>query len=124
MSTQVIMLWYVALLLLQMLHILEEIALEAYKVAGSLKKYLLAASVIVTLNYVPLFMMVFDLRLGYVLACAGALLGIGNGIIHLVAYLRTRRVRGTVGAGVFTGIPLGLVGGTVLYSLIRFLLSA
>ena len=53
MSTQVIILWYVALLLLQMLHILEEIALEAYRVVGSLTKYLLAASVIVTLGYVP-----------------------------------------------------------------------
>jgi uncharacterized membrane-anchored protein len=62
--------------------------------------------------------------LGYVLACGGALLGIGNGIVHLVAYLGTRRVRGTVGAGLFTGIPLGLVGGTVLYNLVRFLLGA
>ena len=124
MSTQAIVLWYVALLLLQMLHILEEIALEAYRAVGSLEKYLLVASVIVTLNYVPLFLMLLDLRMGYVLACGGALLGIGNGIVHLAAYLRTRQVRGTVGAGVFTGIPLALVGGTVLYNLIGFLLSA
>ena len=41
----------------------------------------------------------------------------------MVGYLRSRSFRGTVGAGMFTGIPLALVGGVVLYALIGVFVS-
>lgn len=114
---------FLLLILLQIYHIFEEIALEAYKLAGSLSKYLLVASVLVTINVVALYLLLLDLPAGYLLAALGALIGIGNGLVHVVGYLRTRSIRGTIGAGMFTGIPLALVGGIVLYVLIGVFVS-
>jgi hypothetical protein len=73
-------------------------------------------------NYVPFFLILFDVPAGYLLACGSALLGIGNGLIHIVGYLKFRRFQGTLGAGMFTGIPLGLTGCVLLYRLVRLLL--
>jgi hypothetical protein len=114
---------YSLLLLLQTLHIFEEIGMEAYKPVGSLKKYLWVASALVIVNYIPLFLMLYDVPVGYWLACGGALLGIGNGVLHVVGYLKSRRFRRTLGAGVFSSIPLGLTGSVILYRLISLLLS-
>ena len=114
---------FLLLILLQIYHIFEEIALEAYKLAGSLNKYLLVASVLVTINIVALYLLLRDLPAGYILAALGALIGIGNGLVHVVGYLRSRSIRGTLGAGFFTGIPLALVGGVVLYALIDVFVS-
>jgi hypothetical protein len=113
---------YLLLLLLQTLHILEEIGLEAYRKAGSLKRYLIVAGSLVTVNYVPLFLMLLNAPVGYVLGLLGALMGIGNGVVHVIGYfktqsMRTQAMRGTVGAGVLTSIPLGVTGLVVLYQL-------
>jgi hypothetical protein len=51
------------------------------------------------------------------------LIAIGNGLVHVGGYLRPRSFRGTIGAGIFTGIPIALVGGIVLYALIGVLVS-
>ena len=114
---------FLLLILFQIYHIFEEIALEAYKLAGSLNKYLLVASVLVTINVVALYLLLRDLPTGYLLATIGALIGIGNGLVHVVGYARTRSFRGTAGAGFVTGIPLALVGCIVLYALIGVLVS-
>ena len=114
---------FLLLILLQIYHIFKEIAMEAYKLADSLTKYLLVASVLVTINFLALYLLLQDLPAGYLLASLGALIGIGNGLVHVVGYLRSRSFRGTAGAGFFTGIPLALVGGIVLYVLIGVLVS-
>ena len=111
------------LILLQIYHIFDEIALEAYKLADSLTKYLLVASVLVTINVVALYLLLRDRPAGYVLAAVGALIGFGNGLVHVLGYLRTRAFRGSAGAGLFTGIPLALVGGIMLHALIHMLVS-
>jgi hypothetical protein len=110
---------YSLLLLLQFLHILEEIGLEAYREAGSLKRYLKVAGVLVVVNFVPLLLMLLEVRGASLLGLVGALMAIGNGIVHVVGYLKTRSMRGTLGAGLFTGIPLGLMGLIVLSRLVR-----
>jgi predicted membrane channel-forming protein YqfA (hemolysin III family) len=112
---------YGLLLILQTLHIFEEIYMEAYKPVGSLKKYLGLASALVAANYVPFFLILYDVPAGYLLACITALLGIGNGLIHIAGYFKFRRFRGTLGAGMFTGIPLGLTGCVLLYRLVSLL---
>jgi hypothetical protein len=101
---------YLLLLLLQFLHILEEIGLEAYQGHGSLSQYLKVAGVLAVVNATPLFLMLLGLRIGYTLGFLGALLGIGNGIVHGVGYVKTRSMRGTLGAGVLSSVPLGLMG--------------
>jgi hypothetical protein len=112
---------YLLLLLCQTLHILEEIGMEAYREAGSLKRYLIVAGGLVTVNYVPLFLMLLNAPVGYILGLLGALMGIGNGVVHVIGYLKTRSMRGTVGAGVLTSIPLGVTGLGVLYQLVVIL---
>lgn len=108
---------YLGLLVLQFLHILEEIGLGAYRKAGSLKRYLKVAAALVVVNAAPLVLMLLGLRVGYLLGFVGALLGIGNGIVHGAGYLKTRSMRGTLGAGVLSSIPLGLMGIVVLTQL-------
>ena len=89
--------------------------MEAYRQVGSLHRYLVVASILVIAHYVPLFLMLLDIPAGYVLALVGALMGIANGVVHVVGYVKTRSMRGTIGAGMWTGIPLGLAGAVVLY---------
>jgi len=79
--------------------------------------------VLVTINFLVLYLLLRNLPGGYLLAALGALIGIGNGLVHMVGYVRTRSFRGTAGAGFFTGIPLALVGAIVLYALIGILVS-
>jgi hypothetical protein len=115
---------YLLLLVFQFLHILEEIGLEAYQKAGSLDRYLKVASVLVIANAVPLFLMLLGRPAGYTLGLLGALMGIGNGIVHVVGYLKTRSIHGTVGAGLFTSLPLSIVGAVVLYQLATILFAS
>ncbi len=114
---------YLLLLVFQFLHILEEIGLEAYQKAGSLDRYLKVASMLVVANAIPLFLMLWGKPAGFVLGLFGALMGMGNGIVHVVGYLKTQSIHGTVGAGLFTSIPLGIIGAVVLYQLATILLA-
>ena len=84
---------------------------------------MLVASVLVPINVVALYLLLRDLPAGYLLAALGALIGIGNGLVHVAGYARTRSFRGRPRAGFFTGIPLALVGGIVLYALISVAVS-
>jgi hypothetical protein len=114
---------YLLVPLFQFLHILEEIGLEAYREAGSLNRYLKVAGVLVIANFVPVFLMLLEIPGGLVLGLLGALMAIGNGVVHVVGYVKTGSMRGTVGAGVITGIPLGVVGAIVLSRLVTILLK-
>jgi hypothetical protein len=114
---------YLLVLLLQTWHILEEIGLEAYREAGSLKTYLLVAAGLVLFSYLPLALILLDLRAGYWIAVGPALLALGNGVIHVVGWIQTGSVRGTRGAGVFSGIPLGVAGGWLLVRLLGIVLG-
>jgi len=112
---------YLIMLFLQTVHIFEEIGFKAYEVVGSLNKYLLVASFLVFASYLPLILILLDIKAGYFLAFFSATLALGNGIIHLIGYIKTKSFRGTVGAGVFSGIPLGIIGGIVLFNLISII---
>lgn len=118
MSTNHFFILYLIMLFLQTVHIFEEIGFKAYEVVGSLNKYLIAASFLVFASYLPLILILLDIRAGYFLAFFAAILALGNGIIHLIGYIKTKSFRGTVGAGVFSGIPLGIIGGIVLIQLL------
>lgn len=122
MTTDLLLLSYIAMLFLQTIHIFEEIGSQAYELAGSLKKYLLVASVLVLIGYLGLVLLLLGVRLGYFVAGFNALVALGNGFVHPIGYVRTRSTRGTLGAGVFTGVPLGIVGGLVLVQLVSLIL--
>ena len=81
---------YLLMILMQVFQIFEEIGMGAYKVAHSLSKYLFAASVLVTINFVAFALITYEIRFGLFL-----------------------------GAGVFTGIPLAIMGVIVFIQLIQ-----
>ena len=118
MSTNHFIILYLIMLFLQTVHIFEEIGFKAYEVVGSLNKYLIVASFLVFASYLPLILILLDIKAGYFLAFFGAILALGNGFVHILGYIKTKSYRGTVGAGVFSGIPLGIIGGIVLINLI------
>lgn len=121
MSYDPLVILYLTMLLLQTIHIFEEIGFKAYEVVGSLKKYLVVASFLVIINYLPLFLILQGFTIGYYMGFLSSLLAVGNGIIHVIGYLRTKSFRGTVGAGIFSGIPLGIIGLLVLIRLFEFI---
>jgi len=110
MSDNLFLILYLSMLFLQTVHLFEEIGFRAYEIVGSLNKYLFVASFLVFASYLPLILILLDIKAGYFLAFFSAILTLGNGIIHLLGYIKTRSFRGTVGAGVFSGIPLGIIG--------------
>ncbi len=111
MSTNHFLILYLIMLFLQTVHIFEEIGFKAYEVVGSLNKYLIVASFLVFASYLPLILILLDIKAGYFLAFFAAILALGNGVVHILGYIKTKSFRGTVGAGVFSGIPLGIMGG-------------
>lgn len=113
---------YLLMMLLQIWHILEEIGCGAYKVAHTLGKYLVAASVLVTLNFVAFTLILVEYRAGLFLGLlTSGVLALGNGLVHVFGAIKTKTFRDSLGAGVFTGIPLGIVGLYVLIQIIQTL---
>lgn len=123
MEQQMLVLAYLLMTLLQIYHIFEEIGARAYVLAGSLGKYLLVASVLVTLSFLSLALLILDLRIGYFLAVVGAGIATMNGLVHVIGYARTKEFYESIGAGVFTSIPLGIMGIIVLFMLLRIILG-
>ena len=107
-----IIIWFLFLLLFQILHIFEEISMEAYKVSklDNLNKYLIVASVIVIVTISTLVGIVLDTQIGYILGVGVSLLALSNCIVHSVGLIRLKKMRVTIAAGFYTGIPLGILG--------------
>ena len=119
MTTEIFISCFLGMLFLQTVHIFEEIGMRAYELVGSLEKYLKVASLLVFAGYLPLVLILLGVQTGYYLAFFSVVLAVGNGLIHLVGYFKTRSYRGTLGAGVFSGVPLGIMGIIVLFGLIQ-----
>ena len=56
MTNDILVTYYLIMIFFQVIHIFEEISFEAYKLVGPLMKYLLAASFLVFLSFLPLFL--------------------------------------------------------------------
>ena len=109
---------YMMTLFFQTLHIFEEIYFEAYQIAGTLQKYLRVASGILFISFLPLVLMLMDLRWGIYLGLLPSSLAILNGIVHVGGWIKTRSYQGTLGGGIFSGIPLSISGILTLISLL------
>lgn len=66
-------------------------------------------------------MLLFDIKLAYYFAFYTVVISVGNALIHIFGYIKTKSYRATLGAGVFSGIPLGLSGIVLFVYLIRTL---
>jgi len=111
---------------LQVLHCFEEIGMDAYELVpkpGNKRAfYLRVASVLVGINFLVASMLLFDIKLAYCFAFYTVLISVGNALIHIVGYIKIKSYRATLGAGVFSGIPLGISGLVLLIYLIKYLL--
>ena len=119
MTNQTFITLFLIMLLINTLHIFEEIGMEAYTLIpnGSLKKYLLVASVIMTVNTLIFLAILLDKSYGLTLGILSGGFALLNGIIHTAGYIKERKFKGTLAAGFFTGIPLGILGLVVLISI-------
>ena len=125
MANQTLLLSYLLLILLQTLHVFEEIAFDIFEIeVGPLhmsrNRYLLAASVLSTLTVLPLALLLYDLPLGYYLGLlTSGVVGTLQGVVHVAGFLKTRTLHRSVGAGLYSAIPLSLVGAAVFVQLLR-----
>ena len=115
--------FYLAMLFFQVIHIFEEIGFEAYKIVGPLNKYLLAASILVLITVLPFMLILQGIKIGFFLAFIPSLIATANGAVHLIGLILSKSFQGTIGAGVFSGVFLGICGVLVLIQLIKKLNS-
>ena len=109
---------------LQVIHIFEEIHLEAYNVIKgkvSKKKYLFVASILVLLNYVVIILLYLNSIFGYYAAFYTVFMSVVNTLAHLVMFLKERDKK-TLGYGFPSSIPLGIAGIILLILLIQYFL--
>jgi len=114
----VLIILFFFLLLLGIFHIFEEIAMKAHEIipSVSLTKYLIVASVIVSVQTTAFLGIALDMLFGYILGIVVAVFAILNGIVHTVGYLKVgkeKKLSGTLAAGFYTGLLL-LVFGTII----------
>jgi len=119
MAVTYLVLLYFFLIILQILHIFEEIAMKAYEVMpkGSLNKYLFISAGILSVYMTAFMGVALEMMFGYILVLFGCALAILNGVVHTVGYMKNRRKKelsGTIAAGFYSGIPLSLYGVVVL----------
>lgn len=119
MAVEYLVILYFFLIILQILHIFEEISMRVYEVIpkGSLNRYLFAAAFILSVYMTAFLGIALDLMFGYILVLIGSAIAILNGVVHTVGYVRNRKKKelsGTVAAGFYSGIPLSLYGLVVL----------
>jgi positive regulator of sigma E activity len=123
MPPQTVLISYAFLLIFQNLHVFEELGMEAYKIKiiNSKRKYLRAASLIMCFYIVSYLFIVLELVLGTWLGIICSIIAIGNFLIHTIGYIKIRNYRGTIASGVFSSLPLGILGIINLITLIQII---
>ncbi|MHA1455835.1 MAG: HXXEE domain-containing protein, partial [Promethearchaeota archaeon] len=104
--------WFLLLLLMQVLHIFEELGMEVYKIKEflTIKKYLAASSIIMSISMLTFIAILLELVIGYVFGICVSIFGILNFIVHTVGFIMKKKTKGTIAAGFYTGIVLGIFG--------------
>ena len=124
MNEELIFIMVVITAFLQVIHIFEEIHLEAFNIMKgkvSKKKYLFVASILVLLNYVVIVLLYFNTIFGYYAAFYTIFMSVGNTLAHLVMFLKEKD-RKTMGYGLPSSIPLGISGTILLVLIIQYFL--
>jgi hypothetical protein len=108
----VVEIWFLLLIMIQTLHIFEELGMEVYHIKEflTLKKYLIVSSIITSISMLTFLALILELVIGYVFGIFVAIFGILNFIVHTVGYVMKKKMRGTIAAGFYTGIVLGIFG--------------
>ncbi len=115
--------WFLLLLLMQVLHIFEELGMECYKLLEflTIKKYLAVSSIIMSISMLTFIAIILELVIGYVFGICVSIFGILNFIVHTVGFMMKKKTKGTIAAGFYTGIVLGIFGSVNLFLLFQLL---
>jgi len=119
----VVEIWFLLLILIQTLHIFEELGMEIYHIKEflTLKKYLIVSSIITSISMLTFLALILELVIGYIFGIFVAIFGILNFIVHTVGYIMKKKMKGTIAAGFYTGTILGLIGIVNLFLLFQLL---
>ena len=116
---------YAVFIWLVVLHTFEEIAsgifeLEIGRHKPGKNRYLLGASGISTLNMLTLVLLILDLPAGaFIGLFTTAAFGVLQGGVHTVGYFREGRKARGLGAGIYSAIPLAIIGAITFYLLLQ-----
>ena len=119
----IVEIWFLLLLLMQILHIFEELGMEVYQIKKflTIKKYLIASSIIISISMFTFIAIILELVIGYVFGICVSIFGILNLIVHTVGFMMKKKTKGTIAAGFYTGIVLGIFGSVNLFLLFQLL---
>ena len=119
----IVEIWFLLLLLMQILHIFEELGMEVYQIKKflTIKKYLIASSIIISISMLTFIVIILELVIGYIFGICVSIFGILNFIVHTVGFMMKKKTKGTIAAGFYTGIVLGIFGVINLFLLFPLL---
>lgn len=123
MPSIIVEIWFLLLLLMQVLHIFEELGMEIYKIKEfmTIKKYLAASSIIMSISMLTFIAIILELVIGYVFGICVSIFGILNFTVHTVGFMMKKKTKGTIAAGFYTGIVLGIFSSVNLFLLFQLL---
>jgi hypothetical protein len=119
-----IVLLYVCFVWLVVIHTFEEISqgifgLEIGPIKLSMRKYLVGASIITTVNLGTLFLIVYGSTIGlYFGIFTSSIFGILQALVHTIGFLKEGRKPKLLGAGFYSSLPLAVAGAALLYNLL------
>ncbi len=119
----IVEIWFLLLLLIQTLHIFEELGMEVYKIKEflTIKKYIIASSIITSISMLTFIALILELVIGYIFGIIVSIFGILNFVIHSIGFIMKKKTKGTIAAGFYTGIVLGIFGSINLFLLFQLL---
>jgi len=119
----IVEIWFLLLLLIQTLHIFEELGMEVYKIKAflTIKKYVIVSSIITSISMLTFIALILELFIGYVFGIFVSIFGILNFIVHTIGFIMKKKTKGTIAAGFYTGIVLGIFGSINLFLLFQLL---
>lgn len=118
---ETIILLYILFIWFVVLHTFEEVAqgifkLKLKKIELTKKKYLIAASLITTVNLGTLALLVSGNRIGlYFAIFTASVFGILQVIVHTIGFIKEGGKAKNIGAGFYSSIPLSIVATILLY---------
>ena len=76
----IVEIWFLLLLLIQILHIFEELYMEVYQIKEflTIKKYLIASSIIISISMLTFIVIILELVIGYIFGICVSIFGILN----------------------------------------------
>jgi len=109
--------------MIQTLHIFEELGMEIYQTIEflTIKKCLVVSSIITSISMLTYITLILELVIGYFLVILVSIFGILNFIIHTVGFILKKKTKGSIAAGFYAGIVLGIFGSVNLFLLIQLL---